>query len=145
METIGLLFILVKIVDGARYIQRINVIMMTLISSVNLMVIFLGVLLTFNTTMVPLAQAIWGTSLVGYKSFDYAQTSVLMIAYSKGNLEALLDINFVWSLIFMIMYYSVPLFFLHAAFHMIQTDSLKNIVMANSLQEDDVIANEKAQ
>ena len=55
LETIGLVFVLIKVVDGARLLQRFNVIVMTLIYSSNLMVRFLGLLLLFNTAMTPLA------------------------------------------------------------------------------------------
>lgn len=50
-----------------------------------------------------------------------------------------MDINFIWSFNFMLIYYVVAIFILHAAFHMIQTDALKNVVMLYSLQEDDVV------
>lgn len=39
----------------------------------------------------------------------------------------------------MLIYYVVAIFILHAAFHMIQTDALKNVVMLYSLEEDDVV------
>ena len=83
--------------------------------------------------MVPISQAIWGTYLQGYKTFPDACNSIFMIAYSKGDLEQLLNINLTWSLMFMMIYYLVAIFILHAAFHMIQTDSLKNVVMLYSL------------
>ena len=41
----------------------------------------------------------------------------MMIAYSKGNLEILLDHNQYWSLIFITMYYILSIFIMHAAFH----------------------------
>ena len=41
------------------------------------------------------------------------------------------------------MYYSVVIFVLHAAFHNVQTDALKNVVMLYSLQEDDVVEAKK--
>jgi len=81
------------------------------------MMIFLLFLVIFNIAMVPLAQAVWGTQLIGYKTIGDCIVSVFMIAYSKGNLEILLDINLIWSLIFMVMYYFIPIFVLHAAFH----------------------------
>lgn len=100
---------------------------------------FLGLLIVFNAAMTPLAQAIWGTYLLGYKTFKDAFVSVMMIAYSKGDLEELLDLNLNWAFLFILMYYSVAIFLLHAAFHQIQTDSVKNIVLLNSLKEDDVV------
>ena len=66
-----------------------------------------------------------------------------MIAYSKGNLEILLDINLIWSLIFMIMYYFIPIFVLHAAFHNTQTDAVKNIVLLFSLEKTDLLDTNK--
>jgi hypothetical protein len=76
-------------------------------------------LIVYNIALTPLAQSIWGNKLIGYKNFFNALNSVMMIAYSKGNLEILLDINVVWSLIFILMYYLVSIFFLHAAFHQV--------------------------
>lgn len=105
--------------------------------------IFLMVLIIFNLSLVPLAQAIWGTYLIGYKTFGDAMVSVFMIAYSKGNLEVLLDLNFIWSSVFMVIYYIIAIFFMHSAFHHTQTNSLKNIVLLNSLQETDVIQEEE--
>lgn len=87
METLGLFLVLFKVIDGLRYVQRINVIVMTLSYSKDLLIIWITLLIVFNMAMVPLAQAIWGTYLIGYKSFFDAFNSVAMIAYSKGNLE----------------------------------------------------------
>lgn len=139
METVGLIFVATKVIDGARLAKRVNVIALTLNESVALLSIFMGFLIIFNIALVPLAQSIWGTYLVGYKTKMETLNSVFMIAYSKGNLEQLLDINFIWSFNFMLIYYVVAIFILHAAFHMIQTDALKNVVMLYSLQEDDVV------
>lgn len=119
METIGLIFVATKVIDGARLAQRVNVIALSLNESVALMSIFMGFLIMFNCTLVPLAQAIWGTYLIGYKTRMETLNSVFMVAYSKGNLEILLDINFIWSFNFMLIYYVVAIFILHAAFHMI--------------------------
>lgn len=119
MDTLALVFLLIRLVDSMRFMQRLNVIVMCLIQSVNLLVVFLGLLFVFNFTMVPLAQAIWGTYFIGYKTFMNASNSVFMIAYSKGNLEFLLDINLIWSLVFMLMYYIIAVYILHAAFHMV--------------------------
>jgi hypothetical protein len=47
----------------------------------------MGFLIIFNIALVPLAQSIWGTYLVGYKTKMETLNSVFMIAYSKGNLE----------------------------------------------------------
>jgi hypothetical protein len=75
-------------------------------------------LIVFNFILTPLAQSIWGTYFIGYKTFPDAVVSVFMIAFSKGNLDKLLDYNFIWSALFMIIYYVMGVFILHAAFHM---------------------------
>jgi len=61
METIGLIFVLFKVVSGLRYIQRLNVIIMCVLNSVGNMSLFLIIMILFNVIMTPLAQAIWGT------------------------------------------------------------------------------------
>lgn len=138
-ETIGLIFVLLKVVDGFRYIQRLNNIVMTVQNSAANIFIFMVIMILFNLVMTPLAQAIWGNQLVGYKTFTDALASVFLIAYSKGNLEKILDINLFWAFIFTLIYYFIILFILHSAMHYIQTDSLRNIVMLNSLKENDII------
>jgi hypothetical protein len=62
-----------------------------------------------------------------------------MIAYAKGNLEDILDINFVWSLNVILIYYIVVIFIMHAAFHQLQADALKRVVMLYSLEKTDII------
>lgn len=62
-----------------------------------------------------------------------------MISYSKGDLQRLLDINFYYSFIFMMIYYLFQIFMMHSAFHLGQTIAIKNVVMLYSLQETDVI------
>jgi len=93
----------------------------------------MGALIIFNLILVPLAQAVWAPYLIGYKGFWDCVNSVFLIAYSKGDLVEILDLNFIWSLIFMVMYYFFSIFILHAAFHMVQTDALKNVVLLFSL------------
>lgn len=117
METISLIFVATKVIDGARLLERFNVIVLTISQSIQLLGIFLSFQILFFVAVVPLAQSIWGTYLIGYKSYMDALNSVCMLAYSKGNLEVILDINYVWSLNFIMMYYIIVLFILHAAFH----------------------------
>jgi hypothetical protein len=107
------------------------------------MSIFFTLLFAFNIIVTPLAQAIWGTYFIGYKTFREAFLSVFMIAYTKGNLDRLLDINFIWSALFLLLYYFVAFFIVHAAFHQTQFVSLKNIVLLNSLKENDLIEEKK--
>jgi len=117
MESLGLIFILFKVVDGFRFFSRFNKIVMSISNSSQMVLIFTSIMILFNVTLTPLAQSIWGNYFVGYKTYKDALNSVFMISYSKGNLEDLLDINIVWSLIFMTMYYAFTIFLLHAAFH----------------------------
>ena len=41
-----------------------------------------------------------------------------MIAYSKGDLEYLLDTNVMYSFIFILIYYLILIYVMHAGFHM---------------------------
>ena len=68
--------------------------------------------------------------------------SLLMISYSKGNLKILFDINMLWGMVMMILYYVIILFFLHAAFHMIQFDALRNTVLLYGLEKSDIMDEE---
>ena len=74
-----------------------------------------------------------------------ALNSVCMLAYSKGELEEILDLNYIWSLNFILCYYIIVLFILHAAFHQIQTDALKRVVLMFSLELDDVVQAKKVE
>jgi hypothetical protein len=117
MESLGLMFVFIKLADAFRVVPKINKIFLTLVESQGLLTLFMSALVVLNTLLVPLAQAIWGTYFIAYKTFTDANVSVLMITYSKGELEYLLDINFIWSLNFMLMYYFICIFIFHAAFH----------------------------
>ena len=55
METMSLIFIATKVIDGARLIQKFNVIVLTLIQSTKLLGIFACILTLFNLSIVPLA------------------------------------------------------------------------------------------
>ena len=55
LDTLGLVFCLIKIVDGFRLFRGLNVIVLCLAESVDLLTTFLGLLFVFNFTMVPLA------------------------------------------------------------------------------------------
>lgn len=119
METIGLVFIFSKCLDLARLNKTFNTIVLTLGQAGNNMMVFLVVLVFFNIMLIPLAQSIWGTKLKGYKTIADTRNSIMMIAYSKGNYDVLLDINPLWSMLFVIFYYFIAIFILHAAFHMV--------------------------
>ena len=60
-ETVGLIFVLLKVVDGFRYIQRLNNIVMVVQNSAGNIFIFMVFMVLFNLVMTPLAQAIWGS------------------------------------------------------------------------------------
>lgn len=135
----GLMGTIVKLVDFLRLAERFNKIYLTLLQSIGLLLTFLGFLIIFNIILTPLAQAVWGTYFIGYKTAGDAIVSVFLIAYSKGNLDQLLDYNVVWSCTFLIVYYIMGIFVLHAAFHMTQTDALMSIVLLYSLPETDVV------
>jgi hypothetical protein len=90
--------------------------------------------------MVPFAMGIWSNFIFGYKDIMNCFNSIAMISYSKGDLQSLLDINFYYSFIFMIVYYLFQIFMMHSAFHLGQTIAIKNVVMLFSLKETDVIS-----
>jgi len=79
METIGLIFILLKVVDGLRYNEKVNKIILTVLDSTGSMVIFLTFWILINIALTPLAQAIWANHLLGYKTFSDGMLSVFMI------------------------------------------------------------------
>ena len=60
-----------------------------------------------------------------------------MINYAKGNLNVLQDFNAVWSAVFIFLYYMIIVFFLHAAFHMVQTVSAMRTNLRTGLREAD--------
>ena len=103
--------------------------------------IFLGSYLLINIILVPFAQGIYCTHFLGYVAFFDAFNSATMIAYSKGDLEYLLDTNVIYSFIFLFIYYLVLIYIMHSGFHMAQTDALKSIVKRFSIKETDVIDN----
>ena len=103
------------------------------------MTIFLGTYLGFNIAVVPLAQGIWGTLFIGYITFTDCLNSCAMIAYSKGDLEFLLETNPLYSIMFLAIYYMVLIYVMHSGFHMTQTDALKSVVKRYSIKDTDVI------
>lgn len=117
IQSISLIFIFLKLINATQYIQKVNNILTTLKYSMDLFMIFFGINILIIIALTPLAQAIWGTYFVGYKNFSYCFTSMLSIYYAKGNLQELLEINFFWSFIFMLLYYSLVIFLNNAAFH----------------------------
>merc|ERR1712100_427791 len=98
--------------------------------------IFLVIMLASAFSLVPLAQSIWGTYLFGYKTFAHAVCSVLLINYSKGNLNVLQDYNAFWSSIFIFLYYMIIVFLMHAAFHTVQTIAVMRTNLRTGLREE---------
>jgi len=134
METIGMIFITLKIIDGLRIVGKMNTIMLTFITSGKYFSIFMCLHFFFHIALIPLAQSTYGTSLVGYKLIPDCLNSLLMISYSKGNLNQLFDFNEFWGLLLLILYYIFALYFLHAVFHMVQFDALRNTVLLYGLK-----------
>ena len=116
-EGISLLFMALKLADFLRKLRIVNIILLVTEESKQYVLIFIIIFLVLNLTLVPLAQAIWGIHFFGYKTYEHAVTSVIMINYAKGNLNELLDYNPFWSFIFIFFYYMFISFLIHAAFH----------------------------
>jgi len=133
-EVISLLFMGRKMLDLFRVIQILNIILVVLKEGLAFISIFMIFFLVAIFGLVPLAQSIWGTYLFGYKTVEHTIGSVLMINYSKGNLEVLQDFNFIWSFIFVFLYYMIIVFFMHAAFHAVQADSVKQVNLKTGLK-----------
>ena len=133
-EVISLLFMGRKMLDLFRVIQILNIILVVLKEGLAFISIFMIFFLVAIFGLVPLAQSIWGTYLFGYKTVEHTIGSVLMINYSKGNLEVLQDFNFIWSFIFVFLYYMIIVFFMHAAFHVVQADSVKQVNLKTGLK-----------
>lgn len=134
-EVLSILFMGMKLYDFARINKTLNIILMVLQESIQFMVIFLALLIALAFSLVPLAQSIWGIYLYGYKTFEHAFCSVLMINYSKGNLNVLQNYNAVWSTLFIFLYYMSIVFLIHAAFHMVQTESVMLRSLRTGLRE----------
>lgn len=126
-----------KIVEFLRAFRRVNIILLVIEESKQYIVIFVIMFLVLNFSLVPLAQAIWGIYFYGYKTFEHAGTSVIMINYAKGNINHLLDYNALWSFIFIFLYYMNISFLMHAAFHSVQMFSLINTNVRAGISEGD--------
>lgn len=117
--------------------------MLTIEQSQTLLMTFMLSLIIFNVSLVPLAQAIWSTKMAGYKTLSDTMNSLFMIAYSKGDLEEILDINLTWSFVFILLYYFGGIYFMHAAFHHTQTNALLSTVLRFSISREDILEPEK--
>lgn len=119
LETICLIFVFFKMIDGVRYIQKVNNVVCSLIYSSKLILLFVFMFILINVALSPLAQAVWGHHLVGYKTFENCLVSVFMIFVAKGDLDRVIDINFTWSLVFLTFYYFMIIFLNTGIFHQI--------------------------
>lgn len=145
LEVISIFFMALKLVDFSRKLRIVNIILLVCEESKQYILIFIITFLMLNLILVPLAQSICGIHLYGYKTFEHAVTSVLMVNYAKGNLNVMLDYNAFWSIIFLFLYYLNISFLMHAAFHSVQTFSLirTSIRVGLSDQNDPFVKEER--
>lgn len=118
LDTIALIFVAYRVIDVLRVFQEFNTIVEGIKQSGAVLTIFLATYLGFNIAVVPLAQGIWGTLFIGYIGFVDCLNSCAMIAYSKGDLEFLLETNPLYSIMFLFIYYMVLIYVMHSGFHM---------------------------
>jgi len=90
MDTLAMLLCMIKVIEGAKLSNKINIIFMHFSQAGGLMSVFLATLIAFNIMMVPLAQAIWGPYVTGYKTISDTLNSVFMLAYSKGQINEIM-------------------------------------------------------
>lgn len=84
--------------------------------------------------MVPFAMGLWGVFIHGYSSSARAYNSILMIMFAKGAFSELNLYNPQFTFVFLLLYYSVIMFVMHAAFHKAQGDALRLVTAKYGLQ-----------
>lgn len=117
-DAIAMIFVTWRVVGLMRIIPEFNTVVLTLSQSSSILATFMFAVVMMNAGIVPMAMGIWGTLFEGYTTFWLCLNSTAMIAYSKGELAYLLDTNPVYSIMFMLIYYFMLIFVMHAGFHM---------------------------
>lgn len=85
--------------------------------------------------MAPLAQSIWGIYIPGYKTVTHTICSILMLSYSKGNLNSILYLSNYWALFFISSYYLIFVFLCRSAFCQLQKISVQQVCLQTGFQE----------
>lgn len=129
LETLSLIFVLFRLINGMRVLLNFNFIVTTLIEAFKTLFIFIFIWFIFLFAMTPFAQAIWGHRVFGYKDFRNAHTSVMTIGLSKGSLMELMTHDSPYLFIFLLLYYSIAIFQMYGAAVMIQKDTLEQVVL----------------
>ena len=80
---------------------------------------YLFIMIMILISFVPIAQSLWGTYVFSYKNPQHALNAVLMIMFAKGDFSELTKYTLVLPVIFLVAYYMMILFLMHAAFHKI--------------------------
>lgn len=142
-ETISLLFMIRKILNSFRIVQKFNTIFMILDNASQMVFTCMFGLIVLSAFLVPFAQSIWGHSVFGYKTNFHCLNSLIMLNYSKGNLEVIMQHNTFWAFLFIVMYYFIFVFFMHSAFHYLQQDATKSVSLQTGFTADLLEKNEK--
>ena len=79
--------------------------------------LFLAAQVVLVSVLVPFAMGLWGVFIHGYSSSERAYNSILMIMFAKGAFSELNLYNPQFTFVFLLLYYSVIMFVMHAAFH----------------------------
>lgn len=138
-----MLFMFLNILNSLRILQKFNTIFMVIESSSQMIAIFTFFTIIVSAFMVPLAQSIWATNYFGYKTFKHCICSIMMLNYSKGNLESILYFNQIFSITFMGSYYLIFGFLCRAAFCHLQKNAVRQVCLQTGFQEDIIEMNNK--
>lgn len=143
VETISLIFVLFRLVDGLRVLINLNMVIKTLMESIKTLSYFLLIWFLFFYAMTPYAQALWGHRFVGYKTFKDAHLSVMMISFCKGNLNELINLHSPHTIVFMLLYYSIAVFMMNGAAVFIQKNALKRMVLCYGMDNGSILDSTK--
>lgn len=135
-ETISLLFMIRKIFNSLRIVNKFNTIFMILDdASQKVFTCTLGIIF-FTAFLVPFAQSIWGHQVFGYKTNFHCLNSLIMLSYSKGSFEEVMHHNSYWAFLFISMYYFIFIFFMRSAFHYLQQDAAQSVSLQTGFTKD---------
>ena len=101
-----------------------------------MIVVSMLALVVLTISLVPIAQAIWGQTVFGYKTPFHCLNSLLMLNFAKGSLEEILQHNWFWAFIFIFIYYYIFIFFLKSAFYDFQQDAAISVSLQTGFQGD---------
>ena len=119
VECLAIFLMLCRTIQILRVNREFHLIGVVIDHSGDLMILFLTVNIILITVLVPFAMGLWGIFIPAYSSGGRAYSSILMIMFAKGNFDELSLFNPYFTFVFLLIYYSMIVFIMHAAFHKI--------------------------